>query len=223
MAKLHGRFIIASILWTFVAPSIAAWIVLLILRRINLVPSSFVHKLVHSWSWILYPGAMLLNELISANLSSHKRNLQMKQLGCHSLIPKVKVCQLRHLSSYNTYSKIIYKGRLIGNLDVLLAIVESTALAACTFPKPSLFQDSKWSEWVLWRYICSMGQAIWADLRHEHFVGPSGKVFSLFPSAREARIESVDSYRLVLNYIASNLNTQALSVDPSNVKHVVGQ
>lgn len=112
MAKLHGRFIIASILWTFVAPSIAAWIVLLILRRINLVPSSFVHKLVHSWSWILYPGAMLLNELISANLSSHKRNLQMKQLGCHSLIPKVK-------------------GRLIGNLDVLLAITRNEANEYC--------------------------------------------------------------------------------------------
>ncbi|KAF8605268.1 cytochrome P450 [Ceratobasidium sp. AG-I] len=112
MAKLHSRFIISSILSTFVVPFVTTWAILLVFRRTSPISSSFVYKLAYGWSWIFYPIAILLHELFSSTVSSRNRKLHMKQLGCHSLIPKVK-------------------GRLIGNLDVLLAITRNEANEYC--------------------------------------------------------------------------------------------
>jgi hypothetical protein len=112
MAKLHSRFVLASLLWTFVVPFVTTWVVLLVFRRINPISGSFIHKLVYGWSWIFYPIAMILHELFSSAVSSHNRKLHMKRLGCHNLIPKVKVRQPRYASFCDTYAKALCQGSI---------------------------------------------------------------------------------------------------------------
>ncbi|CAE6461314.1 unnamed protein product [Rhizoctonia solani] len=118
MVRFHSRFVLASIFWTFLEPVIATWAVLKLLRS-YCGPNDLLGlgKLVHGWSRVFYPLSIVLNELFSSYVTSYKRKREMKRLGCYNPIPRVK-------------------GRWIGNIDVLMAIVEFFYVGLFTHPEP---------------------------------------------------------------------------------------